>query len=149
MWTSLEKQNHFCTYSLASSFFTDVFINIIQSSPRLFLLQVFCARGWSVLRSASVVATASQHINGSVGTRTTINPHHLLCVFPTRREELKRFPINCEAARNPYEMLEQFVNKTQLLLSLSAVAFLACHLFSKGIKANKASNLKPCFVAVL
>lgn len=93
---------------------------------------------------ASIVATASQHINGSVGSRTTINPHHFLCVFPARREELKRFPINCEAARNPSEMLEQFVNKRQLLLSLSA-----CHLFSKGIKANKASNLKPCFVAVL
>lgn len=142
------SHNHFCTYSLASSFFTDAFINVIP-------VYIYSYCRFSVPETdqfsdvASIVAAASQHINGSVGSRNTINPHHLLCVFPARREELRKFLINCKAARNPSEMLEQFVSKRQLLLSLSAVGFLACHLFSKGIKANKASNLKPSFVAVL
>lgn len=117
-------------------------------SPCIFYLR------FSVLETvrfnvARRVATASQPVDGSVGSHTMINPHHLYCFFPARREELQKFVTNCKAARNSSELLEQFVSKRQLLLSLSAVVFLAHHCFSRGIKANKAPNLKPFFVAVL
>lgn len=77
----------------------------------------------------SRVATASEPTNGNVGSHTTISPHHLCCVFSARRKGLKKFITNCKAARNPSELLEQFVNKRQLLLSLSAVGFPACPFF--------------------
>ena len=137
----------FCTYSLASSFFIDIFVNVIT-------VHIFSYFRFSVLEAvqfhvASRVAAASQLIDGSVGSYTMINPHYLHCFFPARREELQKFVTNCKAARNSSELLEQFVSKRQLLLSLSAVVFLAHHCFSRGIKTNKAPNLKPSFVAVL
>lgn len=99
--------------------------------------------------AVSRVATASEPTNGSVGSHTTISPHHLCCVFSARRKGLQKFITNCKAARNPSELLEQFVSKRQLLLSLSAVGFPACPFFLSGIKANKPSNFKTSFVALL
>lgn len=90
----------------------------------------------------SRAASASEHTNGSVGSHTTISPHHLHCVLSARRGGLQKFITNCEAARNPSKLLEQFVSKRQLLLSLSGVGFLACRFPLRGIKANSPQTLR-------
>jgi len=97
----------------------------------------------------SRVVIASEPTNGSVGSHTTISPHHLYCVFSARREGLQKFIANCKGARKPSELLEQFVCKRRLLLSLSAAGFLACPFFLRGIKANKSPKLKTSFLALL
>lgn len=94
----------------------------------------------------SGVATASETTHGRVGSHTTISPHHLHYVFSARRKGLQKLVTNCKAARNPSELLEQFVSKRQLLLSLSAAGFLA-RPFERN-KSKQAPNLRTSFVAL-
>lgn len=99
------------------------------------------------------------HVNGSVGSHTTISPHHLHCVFSARRKGLQKFITNTKVARNPTKLLEQLVGKKELFLSLSAAGFLACSFFSfvfffggggrGGIRANKPPGPEMSFVAFL